>query len=206
MVKFVIYISRGLKLRNGGDNLEDSKIVQLYWERLESAITETSLKYGKYCKHIAFNILSNEEDAEECVNDTYLQAWNSIPPKKPFILSTYLRKITRNLSLNKYKLLNAKKRGSGEVTLALNELTECVPALGGIEQELENDMIAQAINRFLWTLNEVECNIYLRRYWYLDSISVISERYGFSNSKVKSMLHRTRKKMKSYLEKEGITL
>jgi RNA polymerase sigma-70 factor (ECF subfamily) len=206
MVKFIVYISSRQKLQKEGDNLEDSKIIELYFKRLEAAITETSLKYGKYCRKIAFNILSNNEDTEECVNDTYLQAWNSIPPTKPFILSTYLGKITRNLSLNKYKLLNAKKRGSGEVTLALNELTECIPALGGIEEELENDMIAQAINRFLRTLSEVECNIYLRRYWYLAPISAISERYSFSSSKVKSMLYRTRKKMKSYLEKEGITL
>lgn len=206
MVKFVVYISRGLKLRNGGDNLEDSKIVQLYWERLESAITETSLKYGKYCKKIAFNILSNDEDAEECVNDTYLQTWNSIPPKKPLVLSTYLGKITRNLSLNKYKLNNAKKRGSGEVAIALDELLECIPAVGGVEQELENEVITQAINRFLCTLQETDCNIFLRRYWYLDSMSAISERYKISGNKVKSILFRTRKKMKSYLEKEGITL
>lgn len=186
--------------------MEDSNIVQLFWDRIECAISETSLKYGNYCRKIAFNILSNDEDAEECVNDTYLQAWNSIPPNKPSVLSTYLGKITRNLSLNKYKLRNAKKRGNGEVALALDELTECIPAAGSIEQELENDIVAQAIDRFLWTLEKVECNIYLRRYWYLDSISAISKQYKISNSKVKSMLHRTRKKMKSYLEKEGITL
>ncbi|MCX8132218.1 MAG: sigma-70 family RNA polymerase sigma factor [Clostridia bacterium] len=186
--------------------MEDSEIVQLYWNRIETAILETSLKYGKYCRKIAFNILSNDEDAEECVNDTYLKAWNSIPPNKPFALSSYLGKITRNLSLNKYKQSNAKKRGNGEVALALDELQECIPAVGSIEQELENDIIAQAINCFLWTLEKVECNIYLRRYWYLDSISAISEQYKISKSKVKSMLYRTRKKMRCYLEKEGITL
>ena len=113
--------------------MDDKRIVDLYWERSETAISETAKKYGRYCHYIAFNVLHNDEDSEECVNDTYLNAWNSMPPHRPSVLKTFLGKLTRNISLNKYKQLTAEKRGNGQMPLIIDELHECLPATESTE-------------------------------------------------------------------------
>lgn len=184
--------------------MEDSKIVELYLKRQETAIKETENKYGKYCYKIAYNILFNKNDADEAVNDTYLGAWNSIPPHKPLILSTFLGKITRRISIKRWSENHAKKRGGGEIYLALDELSECIPSSFSVEKELDNKHLSSLINSFLLSLPKIERNIFICRYWYLDSILEICNQFRFSESKVKSMLYRTRQKMKIFLQKEGV--
>ena len=186
--------------------MEDKYIVDLYWERDEKAITETAAKYGRYCYSIAFNILYNTEDAEECVNDAYLNAWNSMPPHRPAILSTFIGKVTRFVSLKKWREKRVQKRGSGNIDLAYEELSNCIPDNTGIDEELENQELAKVINDFLDELPLYEQKIFVCRYWYFDSISTISVHFGFSESKVKSMLHRTRKKLRSKLLEEGVII
>lgn len=187
-----------------GEIVEDKYIVDLYWDRNENAITETAKKYAKYCFSIAFNILSNKEDAEETVNDSYLNAWNSIPPHRPAILSTFIGKITRYISLNRWRDKHAQKRGAGEIVLAYDELSECVTSGNDIDKTIETQEIAQIIDLFLDKLPTLEQKIFLCRYWYFDSIAVISKQFGFSESKIKSMLHRTRKKLRTKLLEEGV--
>lgn len=153
--------------------MDDNDIIQLYWDRNEQAIRITSDKYGHDCKAIARNILNNEEDAEECVNDTYLNAWNSMPTHWPKQLETFLGKITRNLSFNKYKHDHAEKRGSGEITLVLDELTDCVSDTDNVEQVLDHQELIKAISSFVRSLSENKRNLFVRRYWYADSVSAI---------------------------------
>ncbi len=186
--------------------MEDKDIIDLYWERDEKAISETAEKYGRYCYSIAFNILSVTGDAEESVNDTYLNAWNSMPPHRPAVLSTFLGKITRFISLKKWRDKRTQKRGGGNIDLAYEELSECIPAKSTVEGELENKETAKLIDSFLDTLPEYEQSVFVCRYWYFDSISDISNQFGFSESKVKSMLHRTRKKLRSKLSEEGVLI
>lgn len=183
--------------------MDDKSIIDLYLDRSENAISETSEKYGKYCFSIAFNILSDKEDSEESVNDTYLAAWNNIPPRVPSILSTFLGKITRNISLNRWKSRRAYKRGAGEVPLALDELEECISTGESAEDTFERKELLRSINRFLAGLTDTERNIFVCRYFYLDPIQNIAERFGFSESKVTSMLHRIRGRLRKHLEKEG---
>ena len=183
--------------------MEDKTIVDLFWTRSENAISETDKKYGRYCRSIAHNILSNDEDAEECVNDTWLGAWNSIPPHRPAVLSTFLGKLTRRISLNRWKAQHAQKRGGGEIAIALEELSEIVPASGGVEEELEGKELSAAINVFLSTLPETERDVFVCRYWFLTSITDISRIFRFSQSKTKSTLYRTREKLKRFLSEEG---
>ncbi len=184
--------------------MEDEKIIKLYFDRNEDAISETSEKYGRYLYKIAFNILSNNEDSEESVNDTYMSAWNTIPPEKPNILSAFLSKITRYISLNKYRAKKADKRGGGEIDSAFEEIKECIPSKYNIYDEIETKELAGIISDFLKNLPEAERRIFILRYYYLDSLADISERFGFSKSKTASMLHRTRKKILSHLKKEGV--
>ena len=184
--------------------MKDEKIIELYFERNESAISETSEKYGKYLYKIAFNILSDNEDSEESVNDTYIGAWNSIPPEKPNILSAFLSKITRYISLNKYRAKRTQKRGGGEVDLAFEEIEECISKESNLYDEIETKELAKIISDYLKQLPKAERQIFVCRYYYLDSLSDISKHFGFSKSKVASMLHRTRKKILSHLEKEGV--
>jgi len=184
--------------------MEDSSIVELYWTRSEHAITETASKYGKYCYTIAYHILTNPEDAEESVNDTYLGAWNSMPPYRPSTLSTFLGKITRRISLKKWRDKSRDKRGGGEVALALDELEECVPANTAAEDEIIARELARTLNQFVAALPDTERAVFICRYWYLDSIDQISREFDFSHSKVKSMLHRTRAKLLFYLRQEGV--
>ncbi|GHV33753.1 hypothetical protein FACS18949_08560 [Clostridia bacterium] len=186
--------------------MDDSTIIALYQARSESAISETARKYGRYCAKIAMNILQNNEDADECVNDAYLKVWNVIPPQCPRIFAAFLGKITRNLSLNKYKARNTQSRGGGEITLLLTELEDCVPSAVSVEAQYEAGTITEAINGFLRSLDAESRKVFVRRYWYADPIADIAARFHISDSKVKSMLFRTRNKLKSYLEQEGVTL
>ena len=186
--------------------MEDNMILDLYWSRSESAISETAMKYGRYCAKIAMNILQNREDTDECVNDTYLKAWNSIPTLRPTIFSSFLGKITRNLSLNKYKALRTKKRGGYEVALLLDELDDCISPGDGLDFECETSVLAKAIDDFLSSIDDENLIVFTRRYWYVDSIASIAKRFQMSESKVKSMLYRTRNKLRVYLEKEGIEI
>lgn len=183
--------------------MEDNQIIELFWQRDESAITETGRKYGAYCRTIANNILQNNEDAEECVNDTWLKAWNSIPPKKPENLRMYLAKITRNLSFNRYNANNAKKRGNGEVALMLDELAECIADGNDIEQAYEEKELKEYIFKFLRTLPERERNLFVRRYFFVDTVKEIAARYALTENNVMVILSRTRKQLKSKLMKEG---
>ena len=183
--------------------MDDKGIIDLYFDRSEKAISETAVKYGKYCFSIAFNILTDKEDSEESVNDTWLAAWNNIPPRVPAILSTFLGKITRNISLNRWKSLRAYKRGGGEVTLALEELEGCVSGGENPEAQLEQKELLRAVNRFLAGLPEMERKVFVCRYWYLDSVPHIAQKLGWTPSRVTSMLHRTRGKLRRQLDKEG---
>lgn len=184
--------------------MEDNQIIDLYFARSEAAIAQTAAKYGNYCYRIADNILSSREDAQECVNDTYLAAWNAMPPKRPGILSAFLGKITRNISLDRWKRRAARKRGGGEAALSLEELDECLTGGQSPEREVERRELLRAINRFLDALPETQRDIFVCRYWYLDSIEDIGTRFGYSQSKVTTILFRLRKKLAAHLEKEGL--
>ena len=184
--------------------MDDKRIVDLYWMRSESAISETDKKYGKYCHYIAYSILSSQLDAEECVNDTYIRAWESIPPNKPQLLKSFLGKITRNIALDRYDRLNALKRG-GNTELALEEIGECIPSGDGREMS-DEIALREAINRFLESLPKQTRIIFMRRYWYLSPVKHIAGDLGLSVSNVKVILMRTRKKFKEYLEGEGISV
>ena len=184
--------------------MEDQEIVELYWRRSENAISETAAKYGGYCYSIAYNILKSNEDAEESVSDTYIAAWNGIPPRRPSILATFLGKITRRLAIDRWRSHNRVKRGGGEVDLALEELEDCIADSQTVEKVFERKRLASVFNRFLEKLPEIERNVFLFRYWYMDSVSDIAVHFGFSESKVTSMLHRTRKKLRAVLETEDL--
>ena len=183
--------------------MDDQAIVELYWNRSEHALSETSAKYGKYCYSIAYNILENSEDADESVNDTYLAAWGTIPPNRPAILSAFLGKLTRRISIDCLRKRTADKRGGGEVTLVLDELEGCIAGKQNVENAYIHKELTEAINCYLDTLTQMERNIFLCRYWYLDPIADIASNFGLSQSKVTSMLYRLRKKLRLQLEKEG---
>lgn len=183
--------------------MDDKGIVNLYFERSERALTETAFRYGKYCYSIAYNILYSHEDAEESVNDTYNAAWNSMPPHRPSVLSTFLGKITRRISIDRWRERNAGKRGGGEMPLVLEELAECIADERNVETEFEKKQLSVIVNRFVTALPEIEQQVFLCRYWYLDSVRSICRQFGFSESKVKSMLFRTREKLRTVLKKEG---
>ena len=186
--------------------MKDAQIVELYWNRDEAAIAATAESYGNYCYSIAYHILQCHEDAQECVSDTYWKAWLSIPPQRPNRLATYLGKITRNLSLDRLKLLNAQKRGSGQTELALCELESCIPATADTEQIVDGIVLTNAINQFLSQQPRAERNIFIGRYWHLYSIAELAQAYGMREGKIASLLFRMRKKLKHFLEKEGISV
>ena len=187
-------------------SLDDTKIVALYWDRNEEAIPVTAEKYGKYCLAVAGNILGNAEDAEECVNDTYLAAWNSIPPHRPAVLSTFLGKLTRNLSFNRYKKNTAEKRGKGEICAVLDELADIVSGTDSVASELERLELARAIDEFIGGLPKVKRDVFLCRYWYTESIAELSERFAMKPSAISMMLKRTRGKFQKYLTERGFEL
>ena len=174
--------------------MNDSEIVNLYWQRSAEAVAETQRKYGGYCYAIANGLLGNAQDAEECVNDTWLKAWNAMPEN------------TRSLSLDRFRNNRAQKRGGGELPLILEELRGCVPSVPSAAQAVEDAELEQSVGDFLRTLPARDCNIFLRRYWYAESLADISRRYGVKLNTVKTSLFRTRGKLKSFLEKEGIIL
>lgn len=186
--------------------MKDSQIVDLYWHRDEHAIRETDIKYGAYCFTVAARILSDRGDAEECVNDTWLRAWNTIPPQKPVCLRMFLAKITRNLSFDKYKSRTAAKRGGGLLTTAFEELEECIPDHSDRSLDFQQQELADSIHFFLSSLPERERDVFLRRYFFMENISEIAKRFHLKESNVSVILSRTRAKLKSYLEKEGYSI
>ena len=182
--------------------MQDEIIIQLYWDRNEQAIRETEDKYGAYCNHIAFAILQNTEDCRECVNDTWLRTWYSIPPQKPKILRAFLAKITRNLAFDRYKAQNTQKR-SGEIEYVLYELAQCIAAGENVENRVIAGELRQAVNRFVRKLPLRERNIFVRRYFFLEAAADIGQKYSLSAGNVMVILSRTRKKLRTFLEKEG---
>ncbi len=182
--------------------MDDSQIIELYFAREEQAIRATDEKYGKVCLHTANNLLPSREDAEECVNDTYLTTWNQIPPTKPRILPAFLCKIVRNLSLKRLEQNNALKR-SPEMLVSFDDLSYVLPD-HRIDSEMQEEQLGWIISEFLRTEKQDARNVFLRKYWFFDSISEISRMYGYSETKVKSMLLRTRTRLRDYLKKEGI--
>lgn len=184
--------------------MEDRQIIELYWKRDEAAIARTAERYGGYCGMIARNVLQSEQDAEECLDDAWLAAWNSIPPQKPENLAAYLGKLTRRKAIDRLRALRREKRGGTAVDLALEELEDVLPAGDDPEDAALRKELAEAVNRFLATLSATERNVFLCRYWYFDGIEAIGASFGCSQSKVKSMLHRTRNKLRKFLQKEGL--
>ena len=183
--------------------MEDSHIIELYWRREEQAIKESQMKYGGYCSTIADNILHSAEDTEECVNDTWFRAWNTLPPEKPNRLAVFFGRITRNLAIDRFRSDTSKKRGGGQMALCLDELAECIGEDSPIEDRLA---LREVLNRFLRELPEKNRTIFLLRYWYMMPVSDIAKRYDLSEGAVKMLLQRVRNKLKDYLEKEGVTI
>ena len=185
--------------------MEDERIVALYWQRDEAAIRETEEKYGRYLMRIARNILSDEEDSRESVNDTYWRAWQTMPPHRPAVLGAYLGKITRGLAIDRYRERNREKRRGSQYALSLSELEECVSG-GGAEEQMDLQLLAEAIWAYLRTLPPRNRSIFLRRYYAMDSLKEIGARWGMGESRVKSLLYRTRRGLRAYLEKEGFSV
>ena len=186
--------------------LSDEQIIGLYFERNELAISETDSKYGPYCSRVAFNVLRDQMETEECVSDTWLSAWNSMPPQRPNILRAFLAKICRNLALNRYEAKHAQKRGSGETEGCLDELAELVSGGGDPLDDVTASELSKAINSFLKTLPERDAAIMIRRYFYTEAVKDIAEKYGMTAGAVSVTLSRGRAKMKDYLKKEGYSL
>lgn len=184
--------------------MQDDRIIELFWQRDEAAIEQTDEKYGSYCSSIAMQILENRESVKECVNDTWLRAWESIPPQRPSALRLFLGKITRNLSLNRARDLAREKRGGGQAVLALDELLDCVPAAPSPETVLENREITASIERWLSALPRENRVTFMLRYWHCESAASVARRLGWTESKTSSLLRRLRISLKSHLESEGI--
>ena len=186
--------------------MTDEKIIELYFERSEKALEETERAYDRYLYSISLGILSDVSDAEEIVNDTYLKAWNSIPPEKPRSLKSFLAMITRSLSLNRLEYRHAQKRSGNQYSLALDELSECIANSESEDDSSSLGELSELINRFLHSLPTEPRRIFIRRYWYLERVCDSAQSYHISESKVKSILHRTRKKLKTELVKEGFNI
>ena len=186
--------------------MEDQEIIRLYFDRDEKAIKETSDKYANYCFSIAYRILHDHMDAEECLNDTYQGAWNSIPPHHPENLAIYLGKITRRIALTLFRNKNTQKRGGGEITLSFDELSECIADKNTTKEQLDLKYLTETIDEFLFGIKPQDRKMFVCRYWYFESVEEIANRFHFSQSKVKMSLKRTRDKLKTHLEKEGITV
>ena len=186
--------------------MKDAEIVALYWDRNEAAIQQTQQKYGAYLSKIAYNILSDFEDSKECVNDTYLKAWNSMPTHRPSVLSTYLGKIARQLSIDLFRKKNSARRYASEFAVSLEELGDSFTDGTTPEQALDAKKLDEAINRFLCTLPEDARNTFVGRYYFFDPLKDVAAYCGMSEAKTKSMLYRTRQSLKTYLVKEGFDL
>lgn len=183
--------------------MEDSAIIDLYWNRDEMAINYSADKYGRYCFSVAEEILSNPEDSEECVNDTWLRAWNAIPPQRPGVLRMFFARITRNLAFDKYKARVAAKRGGGEIALVLSELAECIPGGTSPEEQVVMQQLRQSVAAFARGLPKREANVFVRRYFFAEPVSAISLRYDLTEDHVYVLLSRIRRKLKAHLRKEG---
>jgi len=186
--------------------LEDHEILDLYFGRNESAIAETRSKYGLRLYKVAINITRIHEDAEECVSDALLKAWEAIPPTRPESFGAYLAKIARNLSINKWQARGAARRGGGEISLLLSELADCIPAKGSPEEEYESARVQDAINTGIAAMDKTARAAFVLRYFHGESIRGVCERFNMTESKVKSILFRARKKLGAFLEKEGVAL
>ena len=182
--------------------MDDLQIIELYFARDEHAIKETDRKYGKMCFRVAKNLLFNNEDSEECVNDTYLTVWNKIPPTRPNNFLAFICKITRNLSLKRLEVSNAMKRSAGTI-ISMSELEKALPDQC-IAPDVEDEELGKLISAFLWSEKALDRNVFLRKYWFFDSISDIAERYSMNENSVKSMLFRSRNRLREFLKKEGI--
>lgn len=182
--------------------MEDQEIIALFLQRDENAVAHTAQKYTGYCRTVAGHILRTPEDTEEALNDTWFAAWNSIPPHKPACLQTFLGRLTRNISLKKLRADCAKKRGTAETRVVFEEIEEWLASGQDVEQEISEQALADEITAFLGSIPETERNVFVRRYWYLQSVSEIAAAHGFSESKVKSMLFRIRKKLYAKLKKD----
>lgn len=193
-------------MRKETKGMEDSRIVEMYWDRDEEAIRQSEKKYGRYCGAIAHNILFNRADEDECLNDTWIGAWNSIPPQRPEKLGPYLGKITRNAALNMYEKKHAEKRGGGQTALALDELAEVIGKESDAEKQAALSDLTDSINGFLRHIEKDARVIFVQRYWYMYSVEEIAKFNGFSVSKVKMSLARTREKLRVHLEEEGYTV
>lgn len=183
--------------------MQDEQIVALYWDRNEDAIRETAQKYGAYLSKIAYNILSDFEDSQECVNDTYWKAWNSMPTHRPGVLSTYLGKIARQLSIDVYRKKHARKRYASQYASSLSELGDSFPDDNGPEREVDAILLGEAISAFLRTLPEEARSTFIGRYYFFDSLKEVAGYCGMPEARAKSMLYRTRQGLKAYLEQEG---
>lgn len=183
--------------------MEDRGIIRLFFERNEAALNEVSRKYGSHCRAIARNILKNQEEAEECVNDTYMRAWESIPPNEPPVLGAFLAKITKNLALGRVTFNNAEKRGGGNDALSFDELDEFVSGKNSVESEAERKELIAAINGFLKKLPEKQRKIFVGRYWGYYKLSELAKRFGMTESGISLSLERTRRKLRKHLEKGG---
>ena len=185
--------------------MEDKKIIELYWNRSEKAITETDIKYGKLCKQLAKNILFSIDDAEEVVNEVYLGVWNAIPPEKPKYFKTFICRITKNLAMAKVRYYNADRR-KNEGVISLEEVQDILSGNSTVEEEYEKKVVSEYISDYLRMIDREKRNIFLSRYWYYDSIADIAKAYGMSESKIKTTLFRTRRKLKEYLKDKGVEL
>lgn len=186
--------------------MDDRRIVEHFLNRSEEALLQIDIKYGRYCHRVAFNVLGNAEDSEECVNDAYMRVWGSIPPNEPSSLSAYVGKITRNIALDKLRQKNSSKRGNGEVPVLLDELAECVSGVDELERRQDSAEIIDALNGFLETLSATERGVFMRRYWMMEPIADVAARYDISVSKTTTMLFRLRGRLKKHFMKEGISL
>lgn len=185
--------------------MDDQQIVQYYFDRDEQAIALSAQKYGALCHRVAMNILDSHEDSEECVNDTYLQAWNAIPPERPTLLGAYLCRITRNLAINRYRAERRDKRGGGQTAVAIDELSECLSENSGASM-CDEIALRDAVNGFLRRLSDPARTVFVQRYWYVRAVADIAAELGMSESRVKMLLHRTRSRLREYLIKEGIRI
>ena len=186
--------------------MDDSEIIELYFQRSEEAVTQTASKYGKYCYQIAYHILSSREDSEESVNDTYLAAWNSMPPQRPSVLSAYLAKLTRRISIDRFRYRTRDKRRDSQYALSLSELDDCVSGGNTTEEIINVKLLADTIGIYLRLQSEEARNAFIGRYYFLDSLKEVAAYCGMSESKCKSLLYRTRVGLKEYLEKEGFSV
>ena len=184
--------------------MDDKQIVDLYWERSETAISETAKKYGRYCHYIAFNVLHNDEDSEECVNDTYFSLWKTIPPTIPTILKSFIAKITRNKAINMYEKKTASKRSNGQMEVSIDELTECFDSSDDAQSRVERQETIAALNEFLEGLDKNKRIYFIQRYWYMTPIKEIAAKNNISEGSLKTMLSRIRADLKKYIKARGL--